>query len=352
MNRVTEQLMAGRRRPVVTPRGARGLTLVELMVAMLLGLIVIGVVLSVFLAGKQSFRTNFAVGEVGDSGRIAFELLGRDIRQAGLTGCGNLGRVANVLNNSPAGGGTAWWANWSNAVMGYDGDSADPATTTGSAVGQRVGGTDSIELVSTAGSGLSVASHDPTSATIKLNEASASLQPGDIVVVCDPDHAAITQITNYNSANVTLVHNTGNSVSPGNCSKGLGYPTQCATVGNTYTFGPNSQIALFSADDWFIGNNPAGGRSLYRAALDNAGGTISPTAQEMVRGVTDMQILYHQRSTNNFVAAGTVTSWADIDAVQVTLTLQSDTQRVTTDSAPQPLTRMLTSTFTLRNRVS
>ena len=331
--------------------GQRGLTLVELMVAMLLGLIIIGVVLSVFLAGKQSFRTNYAIGEVGDSGRIAFELLARDVRQAGLTGCGNLGRVANVLNNGTNNAGTAWWANWDNAVVGYVGTAADPAVTTGTAVGQRVAGTDSIEIVSTTGSGLSVASHNPTSATIKLNEATSSLQPGDIVVVCDPDHAAITQITNYNSANVTLIHNTGTGA-PGNCSKGLGFPTQCTTLGNTYTFGKNSQIALFSADDWYIGNNAEGGRSLYRIGLVNNAGSVTAQAQEMVRGVTDLQILYLQAPGTTFVAADSVTDWSKIDAVQITLTLQSETARVTTDANPKPLTRSLTTTVTLRNRVS
>src|SRR3546814_5576753 len=45
-------------------------------------------------------------------------------------------------------------------------------------------------------------------------------------IICDPDHAAILQITNYQSTNVTVVHNSGNgSGDPGNCSKGLGYPT-------------------------------------------------------------------------------------------------------------------------------
>lgn len=349
-----------RRRPALRgrthPAGQRGLTLVELMVAMLLGLIIIGVVASVFIAGKQSFRTNYAIGEVGDSGRIAFELIARDLRQAGLTGCGNVGRVANVLKNGPTNGGTAWWANWDNAVVGYDGGAADPAVATSSNPGERVDGTDSIAVLSTAGSGLSVASHDPTSANIKLNEASSNLQPGDIIVVCDPDHAAITQISNYNSANVTLVHNTGTD-EPGNCSKGLGFPTDCTTTnGTTYTFGKNSQIALFSADDWYIGNNPAGGRSLYRQALVNNGGNTAPQPEEMVRGVTDMQILYlqpnHAATPTTFIAAGKVTDWSHVNAVQITLILQSDTQRVTTGSNPQALTRSITTTITLRNRVS
>ena len=107
-----------------------GFTLIELMVAMLLGLVVIAGVTSVFLANQRAHRTNLALGDVQDNTRIAFEMMARDIRDAGLTGCSNDGRVANVLNNGPAAGGSAWWANWNHAVVGYGGSQTDPAVTT------------------------------------------------------------------------------------------------------------------------------------------------------------------------------------------------------------------------------
>src|SRR5215469_8159464 len=78
---------------------ADGFTLIELMVAMLLGLVVIGGVTSVFLAGQQTYRSNEALGDVEQGSRTAFELLSRDIRNAGNTGCDtSSGRVANVVN--------------------------------------------------------------------------------------------------------------------------------------------------------------------------------------------------------------------------------------------------------------
>lgn len=329
----------------------RGFTLVELMVALVLGLVVIGGVVSVFLSNQQSYRTNQALADVQDSSRIAFELMARDIRDAGMTGCGNTDRVANVLNTGPNGTNTDWWANWGNAVIGYDNGVADPAVTTGTGIKQRVAGTDSIQLIGADGNGLSIVKHTATAATFFINAATTSIQPGDVIIVCDPDHATITQVTNYNPNNVSLVHNTG-STQPGNCSKGLGFPTQCTTNGNSYTFTPNSQIAKLSATDWYIGNNPVGGRSLYRLDLVNKAGTPTPTPQEMVRDVTDMRITYHQSNganANAFVAASSITDWLKVDAVQVTLTLQSANLRAGTDG--QPLQRFVSATTTLRNRV-
>lgn len=334
------------------PPRVRGFTLIELMIALLLGLVVIGGVVSVFIAGQRSYRTNKAISDVQDGSRIAFELMARDIRNAGLTGCNSNGRVANVLN-SPS---TRWWTDWSNAVHGYTGSQGDPATGSvfGTAAGTRLSGTDSLQILGAVDSGLSVASDDEPAANFKLNETTSNLASGDIVIVCDPDHSVIVQISNYNSSNVTFVHNTGSTVSPGNCSKGLGYPTNpdCTTNGNIYQFGKNSQIAKFDAADWFIGTNPVGGTSLYRIGLGepDAAGNISPgSAQEMVRGVTAMTLGYHMSNAASFVAADSVTNWSVVDAVQVTLTLASADKRAGTDE--KAISRKFTATTTIRNRV-
>ncbi|MBQ4853206.1 prepilin-type N-terminal cleavage/methylation domain-containing protein [Rhodanobacter sp. B2A1Ga4] len=329
-----------------------GFTLIELMVAMLLGLIVVGGVISVFLANQRTYRTNQALGDVQGSSRIAFELMARDIRNAGLNPCNNGDRMANVLNNSA----TDWWANWANAVHGYSGNQGDPASGSvfGTAVGQRVAGTDSVQVLGAIDSGLSVAEDKEPAANFKLNDKTSDLQSGDIVIVCDPDHAVMVQISNYNNSTVTFVHNTGNTVNPGNCSKGLGYPSDCSsTNGNLYQFGNNSQIAKLGAADWYIGNNPVKGRSLYRVALaapDAKENLFLGTPQEMVRDVTGMVINYHAKGGTSFVTASAIANWAVVDAVQVTLTLQSADQRAGTDV--KPLTRTFTATTTVRNRVN
>lgn len=331
---------------------ARGFSLIELMIAMLLGLVVIGGVTSVFLAGQQTYRANEALSDVQDSSRIAYELVARDIRDAGLTACNNDGRVANVLKNQ----GTDWYANWGNALHGYDGSSTatqvDPAVaaTSGTTEGLRVAGTDSVQVLSAGGMGLSVAeTPSGPAANFKINETTNDLASGDIIMVCDPDHTAIVQITMQNNSNVVLVHNTGNTVSPGNCSKGLGYPTTCTAVGNSYTFNKNSQIAKLTASDWYIGNNPVGGRSLYKVSLSTSGGNINTTKQEMIRDVWDMQITYLQPGAATFVSADAVTNWATVNAARIALTVRSTNQRAGTDA--KPLSRTFTATTTVRNRV-
>lgn len=319
---------------------ARGFTLIELMVAMLLGLVVMAGVGSVFLSNQRVYRTNRALSDVQDNSRAAFELLARDIRNAGLTACSNSGRVANVLNIGPVNGGTTWWGNWNNAVRGFEGNDADVAAGTGDA--DRIAGQASLQLLGGDDTSYSVASHDPSTATFALNEASTDLAAGDVFIVCDYDHAAIFKSNSYSATAKTI----GHATTGGNCSTGLGFPTSCGSA-NFYTFGANAYVTRLNVSDWYVGKNPAGTRSLYR--LGRAGGT--PTRQEMVRGVSDMQLRYHQSDLAGtpFVKASDVTNWGNVNAVRATLTMQSADEHASTSNTS--LVRSFTVTTTVRNRV-
>jgi type IV pilus assembly protein PilW len=326
-----------------------GFSLVELMIALVLGLVVIGGATSVFLSNKESYRSSHALSQIQENSRIAFELIARDARQAGLTGCGNAGRVGNVLKNgSNAGGTVAWWADFGNAIRGYDGNQTDPAVAVGSGGAARVAGTDSLTLIGAAESGFSIAAHDLSAGSFTLNEGSTSLQTGDIVVVCDPDHAVIAQI----SADTLIVGE--DTDTPGNCSAGLGFPTSCTTGGNPYQFAANSQITQLLAVDWYIGVNPQNGRSLYRITpVVSSAGVPTPTAQEMVRNVTDLQVTYHTNGATDYQTAAAISTagtWGTVDAIQITLTLQGVERSTGTDG--QALSRDLNASITLRNRAN
>lgn len=327
-----------------------GFTLVELMISMVLGLVVIGAVLSVMLANKRTYRTSTAMSEIQESSRSAFELMARDIRQSGATGCDNNGKVANVLST-----GTSWWQSWFS-IKGFAGADVDPAVAAGSNIGDRVINTDSLELQSIVGTGISVKSHDPVNAQLKLNATATDFADGDLLMVCDFDHATLFQASSYDATNVAVMHESG-AGGVGNCSKGLGFPTNCGTAtGNVYKFAANSQVAHLTATDWYIGNNgrpDEGGRSLYRVRVVN--GVATPTPEEVVAGVTDMQIRYRVDGTDDFFDATSITTtdWPKVNALTVTFTMTSADQRVSTDATVDSgrLSRSFTWLVTLRNRV-
>lgn len=66
------------------PQGQRGVSLVELLVAMVLGLLVVGGVLLAYLGSGISSRQLRALGDMTQDAQIALTLLGRDIQTAGF----------------------------------------------------------------------------------------------------------------------------------------------------------------------------------------------------------------------------------------------------------------------------
>ena len=322
-------------------RNQRGLTLIELMIALALGLFLVGGVIAVVVANGQAYRTNEGLSQVQESARTAFELLSRDIREAGATGCGNTDRIANTLED-----GGLWWQQEWTGVRGYaEGDALPP----NSDAPARVAG-DALLIQGIVGTGVTITNHQATSAVFFINAPTTDFASDDIVMACDFDHAAIFQISNYNSNNVTVGHNTGNN-NPGNCSKGLGFPTECTTGGNEYTFGPNSQIARLSTTIWYIGDNgraQEGGRSLYRRRLTDAA-----AAQEIVPGVSDMQLAFRVGNNATLTTAPGNADWDDVTAVEVTLTVNSLDARVSTAPGVNDgrLQRRFTTIVGLRNRL-
>lgn len=328
---------------------AGGFSLVELMIAMVLGLLVIAGAGTVFLTNQQAYRTSEALSQIQETSRIAFELLSMDVRQAGASACGELDKVANVLDDKD----DRPWTE-SIGIQGYDGGETSDDADFGTGVAQRVNGTDAVRIQGMDETGLSVESHNPTSAQFKTSETN-DFRPEEILMVCDLEVASIFQVTgpsNPGTQNVEVVHNTGGGISPGNCSKGLGYPTECTTNGTAKTYGTNSTIARLKDHLWYIGHNgraEEGGRSLYRYSLRFG-------TEEIAAGVEDMQLRYKLPDVEAWQTASDITSdndWRRVEAVEIQFTLASAAQGISTDpgAAEGRLRRQLTHVVALRNRL-
>ncbi|WP_288253320.1 PilW family protein [uncultured Hydrogenophaga sp.] len=337
--------------PASLRRRATGFSLVELMVALALGLFLIGGILNIFLTNQQAFRTNDNLARLQENARLAFELTAREIRLAGGNVCG-AAPIGNVLNNRT----TQWSSNWdAGPIRGFDGNQvATDIVATGNSATQRVDGTDAIVVLTGAmDTGVLLANHDAATAVVQAGTVDHGLQTGEIVMVCDPQTAVIAQITAANSGtNANLTFAAGASPpSPGNCTIGLGFPTVCGGTGTTKTFSPGGFVNRLTASFWYVGNRADGRRSLYRM---NAAGT----SEEVAEGVTDMQISYLLRNTTSgalgteWVDASAITDWTvsapqQVVAVRARLLFQT-AQSVGTDQ--QPLQRELLQVISVRNR--
>ena len=72
-----------------------GFSAVELMIAVTIGLLISGVVVTVFTTSATTYRVSNSVAELQETGRVAVAAIERDARMAGYRGCNS-----NNVNNS------------------------------------------------------------------------------------------------------------------------------------------------------------------------------------------------------------------------------------------------------------
>lgn len=323
-------------------RAQRGFTLIELMISLVLGLLVVGAATGIFLSNQKTYRATESLARVQESGRVAFELMARDVREAAGNPCGKNLPVANVLNGASDPATRPWWMNWEEGIGGYDN-----GALTGSS-----SGTDALQFLATDSSPATVTQHDQnpgnagSPANFKVNSTTHGLKSDDIILVCDYTQASILQINKADDGNVTVEFNKGNG-NPGNCTKGLGVPVICTANGSSKSYGKNSLIAKLYAVRWYVADSKSGnGRALYRVLMDK-GAVLTP--EEVTDGIQNMQLTYLVSGANGYVPASASVDWKNVVAVKITLTLLG------TDRAGEGnsrLQRTLTHVVTLRNRTS
>lgn len=332
--------------PIHHYRRIEGFSLVELMVALAIGLFLSGVIASLYLTSRSSFVYQDALSRIQESGRFAIETMARDIRMAGYSACGTASTDPNqplAINNVINGGGTGWEFNLATGVVGYDNLSGGSAMFP-----NAVAGTDAFYVIGAGGdTELTVISHNANAATIQTTQ--HSIKPGAVLLITDCDNTALFQMsgpTNNNGNATNIDHNTGNGISPGNCTKYLGASCPTATA---YQYKAGALIMQLFATSYFIAPSQIAnnGNSLWSCSL---AGQTSGAAQcnELVTGVENMQVLYgletnnarNQMSTRTYldangIGAATSQNWQRVTSMQVSLLLASPPSAGNLTTAPQ-----------------
>ncbi|MDO9240573.1 MAG: prepilin-type N-terminal cleavage/methylation domain-containing protein, partial [Methylicorpusculum sp.] len=79
-----------------------GMTLVEIMISLLIGAILLGGVLQIFISTKQTYRMQEGLSRLQENARFAMEFLTFDIRMAGYQGCPSINTLSPKIIAEPA----------------------------------------------------------------------------------------------------------------------------------------------------------------------------------------------------------------------------------------------------------
>lgn len=379
-------------------RQALGFSLVEMMVAIAVGLVLITVMSVVFINSKGANKRQDQMSTLQQGVRTAFEYLAFDARTVGHLGC--FTRNATLV---PVSGALNLANNFAVGIEGYE--------YAGTGTGSTFAMTSSAPTdVSTASSwALSPAATTPTIPVADIaGGIGAGLTPGSDVLILR--NVAVGKPVRL-SASVTGGVATAipiENVSTGNCPNGstnvsgfcdnsFGVIASCSSAQafQVTTAGPSLAITsplvgtvVYAVDStevfpvqtvvYYVKRSSSGTTSsLYRRVLDGAQTDVALQEQELIEGVESMQLRYGVDSTvpeadgqidGVYVTADGVTDWSRVVAVRLSLLLRADTpidSNLAALSKPMngvtvtfPTTgprydrRVFTTTVALRNRIA
>ena len=330
--------MSGKKSYRFGVRRQRGVTLVELMIAMVLGLLVTGGVIQVFVANRTTYAFNEGLSRLQENGRFALDTLAYRIRLAGHFGCLWGVPITNNLN-----GPASFAFDFDQGLAGYEATGTGVGNTFAAAATNPANATDLTNWVPTLPAALANSvvpgsdvlvvrngSAGGNSLTVPFNSASSvfvdaavsDYQVGDIAVLADCQKASIFQVTSVTDTGTSIRLDHVGAGTPGNALPNWGVSQE---------FGNGSEVRLAETWVYFVGT-PAGGGApaLFqsRIGVDTASTTAALAPEQLVDSVDTMQVLYGvdaalDGAVDQYVTASAVADWDTVVTVRVSLVMRS-----------------------------
>lgn len=364
----------------------RGFSLTEIMVALVLGLLVTGTVMQIYMSSRQTYRVGENLARIHEDSILALEIMANSLRQAGYFGCGT--RIAARKNDAIS----AFIVIANDIPQVYNGqvlaisggDNAqdnrfmNPNPILNVSLNTEelhgvVNGTDAFtvqyaeaftvqqppEQCDGALTG-TLGTVDPTGVIRNNNCDDLSLatdeKPGSILVVADCD-------------NVHVFRAAPEGDSTQNTEGGIGtdliarpYTVRDGDLAEAPEMSAPPEVMYFRSYTFYIREDGKSHEpSLFR--LDN---TSSGDPVALVEGVENMQVVYGvdgnaDSSIDQYLDAASVTDWSSVMGVRIELTVRSHEDNLRSDSRTYSyggeddiVDRRITKTFSLtvnfRNR--
>ena len=175
-----------------------GLSLVELLVAMLIGLFLTSGIFKVMLNGKSQFIIEQEIASLQENARYIIDEMTRDMRMADYFGCSSKAVVTNTLNL--VSGVTAWYLN-SRGIVGFEETHGALPAGFPSAANTIVADTD-IVIINRAipDDTVIMTSHNTMTRLFTIETMSSKFRRGDVLAIASRRCNQVSIFQMYNNA--------------------------------------------------------------------------------------------------------------------------------------------------------
>lgn len=335
----------------------RGVSLIELMIAIAIGSLLLLGLVQVFSASRVAYATAEGMARVQENGRFAVDYLVRDIRMAGHFGCVNdqahwVKETGDLVNHLGTGDPAL---NFDVAITGYEAANTAPGQTLtidapapGWAPSVPAGilalspraGSDIISFRYLAREGIPANTLTPESGQTRVAFPGARVSALTSDGVSAPTLFGVADCSGVEVFRGSIVGNTVLSSDVPIGGEFSGKFTDVASGGNTQLFRAESIV-------YYVGTGASGEPALFRARADGAGAYV---AEELVEGIESLQFLYGRDATpvisqetpplGNITMQDTATTltadpveWRRVGLVQIGVLVKSPDRAVAPDPA-------------------
>lgn len=276
---------------------ARGLGLVELMIALAIGAVIMAAVGQVYIGARKTMRATEELSRIQENGRFALYEIAASVRMAGYRGCASAGgtEVNIIADPAPA-------AALLDPDEAIDGSDSVPANTTIGAKTVRQG-TDTLVLRHASAVAIAVADPPgaPMNANLKIENNALGLEQGDVVMVSDCVATDVFRITNNPGGGG---NGGGNGDDDGGTGNGAAGVTLTHANGNntdnrlSRAYGPGAKVTTLEGVRYFVAGTDrtdADGNTIHSLYRESSSTGIDP----LVEGVENLQILYGEDTSGD-----------------------------------------------------
>lgn len=284
-------------------RAQSGFGLVELMIAMTLGLVLLGSLGYVFIGTRGAFRVTDNLSRMQENARYALDVIARDVRMAGYSGCINLAATkVNTIANPPVPAIAP-----GNALVGFPNGTSPPPH----ALYLRG---DWLSVMGAFGGDVNLSGNlTPSNANVQINGNPHNFAAGDVLIVTNCVNADVFKATSVSASGGTVTVAHANSSNTGN------------RIGE---YGADAFVMRMDQFTYFIGTNPANNPALYRMDMNGA-------AEELVENVQDMRFRYGLDTNGDGAVdsySNTPGNWAQVVSVTISLLMRSPDNNISTST--------------------
>jgi type IV pilus assembly protein PilW len=288
-----------------------GVTLVELMISLLLGLLLTVAIVQVFVGNRVSYAFNDGLSRIQENARFSLDHIAYLTRMAGYKGC--LSDVAIYSNlNAPTQFDFA--IDLENGVQGHEavGTGEGEVFVVGAPAGWLPALTAPVTGLPVAGSDVLIVRSVSSIANTLVSPFADSEKvfvstpndfvPGDILVASDCQKASIFQATDVvTGAGANVVHSQAGTLVPGNVA---------STWGGEQDYGLGSEVSRLQAHVFYVGVGANGRPALFQLRLQS-GAATSYVPEALAEDIDTMQVRYGIDIDND----GAINSWETADVV-------------------------------------